>query len=54
MSMYREAQQILAEEVPVLPLIYGRGHVLIKPWLRGLPSSMVNGNILKDIVIEPH
>ena len=52
--MYRQAEQILVEEAPILPLAYGRKHVLIKPWVQSLPASGVNGNILKDIVIEPH
>jgi ABC-type oligopeptide transport system substrate-binding subunit len=54
MAMYRQAEQILIEEVPIIPLAYGRNHVLIKPWVQSLPASGINGNILKDIVIEPH
>jgi ABC-type oligopeptide transport system substrate-binding subunit/serine/threonine protein kinase len=54
MALYRQAEQILVDEAPVAPINYGRGHVLIKPWLPGLPSSIITGNILKDIVIEPH
>jgi ABC-type oligopeptide transport system substrate-binding subunit len=54
MAMYRQAEQILVEEVPVVPLTYGREHVLVKPWLQALPTSVINGIILKDIVIEPH
>ena len=54
MAMYHKAQQILVEEAPILALSYSRGHVLIKPWLPGLPASIINGNILKDIVIESH
>jgi ABC-type oligopeptide transport system substrate-binding subunit/serine/threonine protein kinase len=54
MAMYHEAQQILVQEAPFLALSYSRDHVLIKPWLPGLPASIINGNILKDIVMEPH
>jgi oligopeptide transport system substrate-binding protein len=54
MAMYRQAEQLLLEEAPVVPINYGRLHVLIKPWLPGLPASMITGNILKDVIIEPH
>ncbi len=54
LAMYRRAEQILVEEAPVIPINYGRLHILIKPWLNGLPASMITGNILKDIIIEPH
>jgi ABC-type oligopeptide transport system substrate-binding subunit len=54
MAMYRQAEQILVDESPVMPLHYGRVHVLIKPWIPSLPASIINGNILKDVIIEPH
>jgi oligopeptide transport system substrate-binding protein len=54
MSLYREAEEILAREAPIMPITYGREQVLIKPWLPGLPASVISGNILKDIIIEPH
>jgi oligopeptide transport system substrate-binding protein len=54
LAMYRQAEQILLEETPVVPINYGRLHILIKPWLPGLPASMITGNILKDVIIEPH
>jgi oligopeptide transport system substrate-binding protein len=54
MGLYREAEEILANEAPIMPIMYGRQEVLIKPWLPGLPASVISGNILKDIIIEPH
>ena len=54
MVMYQQAEQMIKEEAPIIPLYYGRNHLLIKPWLHGLPASMITGNILKDIIIEPH
>jgi ABC-type oligopeptide transport system substrate-binding subunit len=54
MALYRQAEQILVEEAPIVPLAYGRLHVLIKPWVQSLPASGISGNILKDIVMEPH
>jgi oligopeptide transport system substrate-binding protein len=54
MAMYRQAELFLVEEAPVVPVSYDRLHILVKPWLPGLPASIINGNILKDIIIEPH
>ena len=54
MSMYREADKILAEEVPVLPLCYARLHMLLKPWVRRHPTSPLKWWYWKDVVLEPH
>ena len=54
MRLYAQAERILAHEVPLLPLTYGRWHVLLKPWLRSYPSSVTVDLFWKDVVIEPH
>ena len=54
MELYRQAELILVDEAPVVPVYYNREHVLVKPWIPGLRASIITGNILKDIVIEPH
>lgn len=54
MAMYRQAERILVEEMPSIPISYGRSHYLIKPWVTTWPSSIVKGPIFKDIIIEPH
>jgi oligopeptide transport system substrate-binding protein len=54
MDLYRQAEQILVDEAPVVPIYYIREHVLINTWVIGLPASVIAGNILKDIVIESH
>ena len=54
MSMYRQADKILIEEAAVLPLIYGRYLVLVKPWVRRFPISPIKGTFWKDVIIEPH
>jgi ABC-type oligopeptide transport system substrate-binding subunit len=54
MALYAQAERILAEEVPILPVDYDRKHFLIKPWVRRYPRSP-NGTLFwKDVVIEPH
>ncbi len=54
-GMYRQADRILMQEAPIIPLIYGRAQFLIKPWLRVLPV-LIPGKVpdFEDIIIEPH
>jgi ABC-type transport system substrate-binding protein len=53
-SMYHQADKILIDEAAVLPLIYGRYLVLVKPWIRKFPISPIRGTYWKDVIIEPH
>jgi ABC-type oligopeptide transport system substrate-binding subunit/serine/threonine protein kinase len=54
MKLYEESQKILTQEVPVLPLLYHRGHLLLKPWIAEFPLSPMRWDHWKDVVIEPH
>ena len=54
MRMYQEADKLLVEEVPILPLGYGRFHMLVKPWVKRYPTSPVKVWFWKDVIIEPH
>jgi oligopeptide transport system substrate-binding protein len=54
MRLYAQAERILAEEVPILPLAYESYHVLMKPWIRSFPASALKGEFWKDVIIEPH
>jgi ABC-type transport system substrate-binding protein len=51
---YREAQTVLAEEVPLFPVLYGRMHFLLKPWIASFPTSPMRYWFFKDVVIDPH
>jgi oligopeptide transport system substrate-binding protein len=53
-QLYRQAERILLEEAPVIPVVYGRQHMLIKPWVQKLSSSVIRENYWKDVVIDPH
>jgi oligopeptide transport system substrate-binding protein len=53
-ALYAQAEQILAEEVPFLPLKYTRRHLLVKPWLKSYPISATSAVFWEDVVIEPH
>jgi oligopeptide transport system substrate-binding protein len=52
--MYQQADRILVEEVPIIPLTYGRSHLLAKPWVRSYPWTPFGGLSWKGVVIEPH
>ncbi|MGD8855218.1 MAG: ABC transporter substrate-binding protein [Chloroflexota bacterium] len=53
LAMYRQAERLLVEEVPVIPVVYGLDHTLIKPWLKSTPVNF-NDYILKDFIMSEH
>jgi ABC-type oligopeptide transport system substrate-binding subunit len=48
MDLYRRADRILVQEAAIVPLVYGRYHFLVKPWVKRYPGPW------KDVIIEPH
>jgi len=54
MRMYREADQILVQETPILPLLYQREALLVKPWVTRLAVSPIGPWLWEDAIIEPH
>ncbi len=54
MRMYQQADRILVEEAPILPLFYSRLHMLVKPWVKKFPVSPLKWWFWKDVIIEPH
>ena len=54
MALYRQAEMILVEEAPLIPLTYGRYMLLRKPWVSRLPVSPITGILAKEIILEPH
>jgi oligopeptide transport system substrate-binding protein len=54
MAICRQMDRMLAEEAVILPLTYGRDHLLVKPWIKLLPTSPINWWYWQEIVIENH
>jgi oligopeptide transport system substrate-binding protein len=54
MKLYQQADRILVEEAAIVPIFYGRQHLLIKPWIRGYSLSAISFPFWKDVIIEPH
>jgi len=52
MELYKEADRILvADEAVIMPLSYGRGRILAKPWVT-LPQVPCVPMRLKNIVVH--
>jgi ABC-type oligopeptide transport system substrate-binding subunit/tRNA A-37 threonylcarbamoyl transferase component Bud32 len=54
MEMYAQAERILADQVVLLPLLYARVHIFVKPWVKKLPLQPIRVFSFKDIIIEEH
>jgi ABC-type oligopeptide transport system substrate-binding subunit/class 3 adenylate cyclase/tetratricopeptide (TPR) repeat protein len=54
MKLYQQADRILVEEAAIVPLIYLRAHLLVKPWVSKYPASATGWRFWKDVIIEPH
>ena len=54
LAMYQQADQILIEEAPLLPLCYGRFHMLVKPWVKKYFANPFKWWFFKDVVLEAH
>jgi ABC-type oligopeptide transport system substrate-binding subunit len=53
MAMYRQAERLLVQETPLIPISYTLAHLLLKPWVVHWPVSSTTF-ILKDVIIEAH
>jgi ABC-type oligopeptide transport system substrate-binding subunit len=54
LGLYQQADRILVEEAPVLPLCYARVHMLVKPWVRKYITSPLRWWYWKHAVLEAH
>ena len=54
-KLYQQADAILVQEVPLMPVYYERYNVLVKPWVSRFPTSGIRyRGYWKDVIIEPH
>jgi ABC-type oligopeptide transport system substrate-binding subunit len=54
LTMYQQADRILVKEAAIVPLLYQRSHLLVKPWVSKYPTSAIESWFWKDVIIEPH
>jgi oligopeptide transport system substrate-binding protein len=53
MGLYGEAEQILVEEAPIVPLFHRSVRLLVKPWVTRFPTTGLREWFLKDVVLKP-
>jgi ABC-type transport system substrate-binding protein len=53
-AVYQRADRLLIEEAVILPIVYGRQHWLVKPWVRQFSPSALYWNFWSNVIIEPH
>jgi hypothetical protein len=54
MAPTRQADQALMAADALVPLLYGRPHLLVNPWVKRYPISPMRLYFWKDVIIEPH
>jgi oligopeptide transport system substrate-binding protein len=56
LQLYRTAENILLEEMPLLPVYYRRDLGLLKPWVKKAPYLPMHEEVWfwEDIILEPH
>ena len=54
LRLYRQADALLIQEAPLIPMSYHDTAYLAKPWVKQMPHSPVSvGTFWKDVVLEP-
>jgi ABC-type transport system substrate-binding protein len=53
-ACYQALDKFLVEQAIIIPLVYPRLHMLVKPWVKGFPLLQSARGEWKDVVIEPH
>ncbi|MBW8011254.1 MAG: hypothetical protein FVQ83_08445 [Chloroflexi bacterium] len=51
--LYHQAEEMLVENVPIIPILYPRTHNLVKPWLKKVPVGSF-WIFFKDVFLEKH
>jgi ABC-type oligopeptide transport system substrate-binding subunit len=54
MRLYSQADRILMQEAPIVPISYTQTPLLIKPWVRQYPMHAFSHWAWKDVIIGPH
>ena len=54
MRLYEQAEELITQEAPIIPLLYARFHIVLKPWVVRFPASPKDVTNWKEVVIQPH
>lgn len=52
LRLYRRADQILIEEAVIIPLLYTKSQILVKPSVKHYPLNSIGGPLWKHLVLE--
>jgi oligopeptide transport system substrate-binding protein len=53
-NLYTQADRIIVEEAPLIPIWYGSTQGLQKPWVKGLAFREAQSAYFKEVIIEEH
>ena len=53
-KLYGEAERILVEEAPIMPIFHRAVRLLVKPWVARFPTTGLREWFFKDVIIKPH
>jgi ABC-type oligopeptide transport system substrate-binding subunit len=54
MNLYEDAEQILVEEAPIMPIFHRSTQLLVKSWISRFPTTGLREWFFKDVIIKPH
>jgi ABC-type oligopeptide transport system substrate-binding subunit len=54
MQLYDQAERILVEEAPIMPIFHRSIRLLVKPWITRFPTTGLREWFLKDVIIKPN
>jgi oligopeptide transport system substrate-binding protein len=52
MKLYAQAEKILVEQAPIMPIFYRSTRLLVKPWVTRFPTAGLREWFLKDVIIS--
>lgn len=54
LGLYTQADRILNEAAAIIPVLYPRSNILVRPWVRKFPALFLQGWLWKNIVVGVH
>jgi oligopeptide transport system substrate-binding protein len=52
LKLYEEAERILVEEAPIVPIFHMSVRLLVKPWVTRFPATGLRKWYFKDVIIK--
>jgi len=52
LALYRRVEETVMEDLPVLPLWFGRSYILVKPYVKGFTLTPLGFPLLREVYLE--